>query len=159
MICKVNINPNEILTYHETGEGDTIIKIANIKNTTEYTKLCEEVYIEGIIDPIIVRCEPERLYVEIGEQRVLAARDLGIDILVGIAYNIAGAEITLAGKETLTSITDIEAVFPRKTMETIRSNICPLCQTDLGGSVTEEKAVPALTAILGYVNSGIATFD
>lgn len=155
MIISLQIDPNNVLTYHETGKEPTD-KVADIKSRDEYTALKASVLTDGVKDPILVRVEKGRTYVEVGEQRVLAARELGIKALAAIAYNFKDAPIELKG-DSLKTIKDVEALFPRKEYDETVSGICSECGHDKG-AVTRTVTVPALDTIRKYIEAGIAKF-
>lgn len=156
MIVQTKIDPTKVLTYHETGKAsDKEEKITRIKSTADYTSLKTSLETEGQFDPVVVRCEPDRVYIEVGERRVLAARDAGIRELDAIAYSTNGRKDVPFTGTNLDSKTNALKAFSRDTLTVTRSGICPECGHD-HGSTTEEVEVPSRKTIREYIDAGIA---
>lgn len=155
MIISLQVDPKNLVTYHETGVDPTD-KVAAIKARDTYTALKADVLTKGVIDPIVLRCEKSRVYVEVGEQRVLAARELGIAPLAAIAYSFKDADIPFKG-DAMKTIEDLENCFSRTEYEETTQCVCCECGHD-SGPVTRTVPVPALEMLKKYIKAGIAKF-
>jgi len=155
MIISFQVDPNDVQTYHETGT-EPVEKISAIKSRDEYTALKTLLTEQGITDPILIRVEKDRTYVEVGEQRVLIAREAGVTTLSAIAYSFKEAQIPFSGTE-LKSIEDVMRCFPRKEFSVTERDVCPFCSHD-SGEKTSTVAVPALKTLERYIEAGIAKF-
>ena len=113
MIVLASLDVNKVTTYHtEPGVTNVEEKTKNIKSAQEYSKLQISVSESGFLDPVIAMCTPQRpCMVEIGEQRVLLAREVGIKTLAGIAYTRDLADISFVYEQQLQSIADLEVLF------------------------------------------------
>jgi len=88
MIIKTVLNPFEVTTYHTEGHiKDAEAKIKRIKSRDCYKEVKEDIKINGIKDPVVAISNERRpLMVEVGEQRILIARELGITEINAIIY-------------------------------------------------------------------------
>ena len=89
MLGYAKIDPSAVATYHTENPLLLAKAVKQIKGRPGYTNVKSSISKEGVLDPVIVRCEPSRVYVEVGEQRVLIARELGITQLDALVYNTA----------------------------------------------------------------------
>jgi len=60
--------------------------IAKFQSESSYKKLVQDVEGNGIIDPCLVQAYPDRLQMETGCQRLMSARQIGINSLVCFVY-------------------------------------------------------------------------
>lgn len=158
MIIKTDVDPNKVFTYHELGPNES--KMEEIKQRTNYVEIKESLDTEGQIDPIIIRCEPGRVFVECGERRVMAARELGWKTIAAVAYNTCGRVdipfdgVALETKEDAIDSENSVSPFTRETMTVTLSGVCECCGHDSGSReiITE---VPARKMIREYIEAGI----
>jgi len=157
MIVLTDVDPVAVTTYH-TEPADRDSKVARIAATDEYAALKASVLEKGVLDPVVMCVAPGRpMFVELGEQRVLAARELGLTLIPAIAYNVKNEPIAFAYSQEFYSMSEIEAAFSRQTLTVTRSGVCPECGYDRGATEVEIE-VPALKMLRDYVAAGIASF-
>jgi len=157
MVISVSVNPANVTTYH----AENISAVSRIQSTDRYVELKADINRNGIKDPLLVRCEKGRIYVECGEERTFIARELGIKSVSAIVYDTGGGVIPKAWIDTgkfLKTIADIEACFSRTEYEETTHETCSECGTDLGEE-THTVMVPTLKMILDYVASGVACLN
>ena len=159
MIVSLQVDPSAVVTYHEDGKAtDKAEKIEKIKQSKVYEDLEDDIVANGVLDPIVIRCEKNRVYVECGEKRVLIAREAGIEELNAIAYTANDSvEIPFDGQTALKDSTAIDSFFPRKQFAKEFSGVCGMCGHD-EGTTTRTIKVPALQLMRDYVEAGIAKF-
>lgn len=157
MIAVTNVNPNNVITYHEEPR-DAADKLAAIRDRDEYSSLKSSIEKDGFLDPILIRCEQGRTYVEIGEQRVLIARDLGTESLKAIIYTVKGVDFPSGFELTkLNNIDELEAEFSRTTMTVMQEvDIDPITYTGTMKEMTV--TVPSLKTIKDYLEHGLIIF-
>lgn len=158
MLIKTIVDPNKIKTYHELGPNEN--KVDEIKQRTNYNEVKSSLDKDGQYDPIIIRCEPDRVFVECGERRIFAARELGWKTVDALAYNTLGRKsipfegIVLETKDDAISSTSTISPFIRETLTVTVSGVCPSCGHDSGSKeITQE--VPARKMIREYIDAGI----
>lgn len=112
MIILADIRPDKVTTYHtEPGIAGIESKTSRIKARQEYIDLKADVEARGFLDPVVAHCAPGRpCLVEVGEQRVLIARELGVKSIRAIIYD-KGMKFPYAYARRLTTIADIEVLF------------------------------------------------
>jgi len=156
MIVVADVDPNTLTTYHEDCVH-ALDNVAKIKAAGEYTSLKSNISKDGILDPIVVRCEPGRMYVETGEQRVLIARELSIPTIKAIIYTTNGAKLPVQFSEAkvLATKQEIDNEFSRTEYTVTRREKCPICGRD-NGEVEKTIPVPAYKQLNEYIDAGIA---
>jgi len=89
MIVLADLPVNEVTSYHtEPHIKDIDVKVKRITSTEGYKKLRANIIKEGFLHPVLAMCTPTReCMVEIGEQRLLIAREIGAETLKGIIYD------------------------------------------------------------------------
>ena len=92
----------EISLYH-------VSNWSRITQTEEYKKLRESIAKEGILDPVLVQNFPWGLRIEIGEQRLLIAKELNINELEAFVYG--KPDVIHAKGEKMTSLEQIRSKF------------------------------------------------
>lgn len=107
------LSPDFVTTYHtEPGVPGVVEKVARIKSAECYRQLADSVKANGILDPVVAMTTPTRpCLVEVGEERVLLARDLGIERLAAIIYTKGRGDIPFTYDRELFSIDEIEPLF------------------------------------------------
>ncbi len=133
IVWTTSLDVNKITTYHtEAHLKDSDIKVSRIRSTEEYKKVRASIISEGQRDPVIAMCTPERYcMVEIGEQRVLIARELNLLTLEAIVYSSRQLHVSIKDYTQLKSLDDLK-----------RFN----------------QGCPAIKVIIKYIKSGIACF-
>ena len=156
MIVVTDVDPNTLTTYHEDciHASDNVAKI---KVVSGYDKLKSSISKDGILDPIVIRCEPGRTYVETGEQRVLIARELSIPTVKAIVYTANGAKLPARFSEAkvLGTKQEMNAEFSRTEYTVVEREVCPTCGYD-SGEVEKTVTVPAYKQLNDYIDAGIA---
>jgi len=114
MIVKAHLPVNFVTTYHTEHENKNQVdsSVRRIRSTDIYKNTKESIKSYGILDPVIVMVTPtRRCMVEIGEQRVLIARELGIKELLAVVYTKNGGQIDFDFEEKLTTLAEISSLF------------------------------------------------
>lgn len=117
MIVKAYLPVNFVTTYHTEHENEEQVKtsVERIRSTEVYKRTKESIKKNGVLDPVIAMVTPiRRCMVEIGEQRVLIARELGIEELLAIVYTKNGGRINFGFEERLKSLDEISTLFGTK---------------------------------------------
>ncbi len=136
MIVKAFLPVDFVTTYHTVHQDTEQVyaSVDRIRSREEYKKLKENVKKNGVLDPVIAMVTPtRRCMVEIGEQRVLVARELGIENLVAVIYTKNQGKISFDYERKLKNIDELKELF--KTQNPI-----------------------GLERIIGYVESDIISF-
>lgn len=125
MIVYAQLDVNDITTYHtESHLNDSDQKVTRIRSTEEYKKVRASIIREGQIDPVIAMCTPRRkCMVEVGEQRVLIAREIGIPYLNALVYNIMVREVPIKYEYKLKDIDDFINFSECKGIQMLRKYI------------------------------------
>lgn len=114
MIVKAFLPVNFVTTYHteHLDKKQVSRSIYNIKNRKSYKIVKEDIIKNGILDPVIAMVTPTRpCMVEIGEERVLIARELGIKDLLGIVYTKDQGKISFEYERKLENFDEIKELF------------------------------------------------
>ncbi|MCJ8344765.1 ParB N-terminal domain-containing protein [bacterium] len=82
-----------------------------IQSKLEYKTLYEKIFRHGVLDPILVNQYPDRLQVETGGQRLLIARELGIETLRAFVYPKKSATMHFPVQEHIKSIAQLQSYF------------------------------------------------
>lgn len=117
MIVKAYLPVNFVKTYHTEHENEEQVRtsVERIRSTEIYKRTKESIKKNGVLDPVIAMVTPtRRCMVEIGEQRVLIARELGIEELLAVVYTKNGGRINFGFEERLKSLDEISTLFGTK---------------------------------------------
>lgn len=124
MIVKAYLPVNFVTTYHTEHENKDQVRISveRIRSADVYKRTKESINENGVLDPVIAMVTPtRRCMVEIGEQRVLIARELGIKELLAVVYTKNGGKINFGFEEKLNSLEEISTLFGTKDPPGLRS--------------------------------------
>ena len=138
MIVYALVDPKNCTTYHtEDHLKDKNEKVSSIKSRSSYNTLKDSIQAKGMLDPVVMRIENEdrSYFVEVGEQRVLSAIELGLTEMPAIAYTaFPDSEILFPYEKELTTMKEIEELFQTVqvlvpvTPENCSNPNCPLLQ-------------------------------
>jgi len=106
LVYKENLNVSDISVYHN------IDNLAGKKITQVYLDLKSDIIIRGIIDPVVCIKYPDKLEIEIGEQRLLIAQELNIETLKAFVYEKNGGKIDFEYDVKINNIDDLETYIP-----------------------------------------------
>lgn len=109
------VSPWDIELYHKEG-----YKQDNIKSRPGFQELREDVKRNGILDPVLCIQYPGLVQIEIGEQRLLLARELGIESLRCFIRS-KGNQVRSYWTKAITSSDQVLPYFREETIPTYLS--------------------------------------
>ena len=147
MIVLADLDLNDVTTYHtEPHIIDMAAKMVNIKGRSEYTSLKTSIQSVGIKDPVLAMCSKQRVcMVEVGEQRVLIARELGLTTIRALVYNTYNAKIMVNYSRRIYNIEE----FDRIVTHNVRGPDDKYIQI--------KDSIPVVKTLRKYLAAGIAT--
>ena len=112
MIVLADVRPDRVTTYHtEPRIAGIAAKTSRIRARQEYIDLKASIAERGFLDPVVAHCAPGRpCLVEVGEQRVLIARDMGVRSIRAVIYD-KGLKFPYAYARRLTTMEEVKALF------------------------------------------------
>lgn len=116
MIVYADMSPDYVTSYHtESHITDLAVKMAGIKGTKEYSDLKADIETNGIKDALVAMSTPTRIcMIEVGEQRLLIARELGLSTIPVVCYLRNRTIVPFAYKEVINSLEKLESYFTDK---------------------------------------------
>lgn len=99
MIYHTTVNPVSVrIPTDDFPHADQSRRLFEITGTDEYKALRKSVNENGFLDPIVILSRPGSVRVELGEQRILLARELGVKSLEAIVLDISDGVNQIDGR-------------------------------------------------------------